>query len=148
MVDFAQAFQKGLEAAEVSKPAKVEILQILLKMRKDILNKSEGKISIEFELGDPVDEMNDIGKMFSHSSLFFGSEEPKITAKRADKPKDSEFTLATWSMGSYGYPCRLKYAGKELICEDGEAFQNALAELLMHPTVGEKLFALLEEEVA
>lgn len=146
MTDFAEAFEEGLEAAQVSSRAKEEIQSILWKLRKDISKKTNGRISIEIEYREPLAE--EISKEEGIRKILnsFESAESRIIASISPVGKSSPVVLARWSMDKAGYPCRLKWPGKEVICEDGEALENALAEFLRDPVVGEKFHSLLKIE--
>lgn len=146
MTDFAEAFEEGLEAAQISSRAKEEIQSILWKLKKDISKKTNGKILIEIEYREPLGE--EIGKEGELKKTLnrLESAESRIIASVSNGGESSEVVLARWSMDRAGYPCRLKWPGKEVICEDGEALENALAEFLRDPVVGEKFYSLLKIE--
>jgi hypothetical protein len=149
MTDFAEAFEEGLEAAQVSSRAKEEIQSIFWKLRGDISKKTNGKISIEIEFREPLAEGIDKVPGFEGLKTLansFRSGESRIIASVSHGGESSEVVLARWSMDRAGYPCRLKWPGKEVICEDGEALENALAEFLRDPVVGEKFYSLLKIE--
>jgi hypothetical protein len=50
--------------------------------------------------------------------------------------------LARWKQAKEGYPCSLTWDKQERQCEDRTALEEALAELLKDPGIGEKLYAL------
>ena len=136
MTDYIKAFQQGLSAAEETDRTRNEINSIFDELDKQILEKTSGKIKISRQerIESPV--FPDI----------FG---PKIRYNVicAFNPKVEESptkVLANWTQDRRGYPCKIEWEGTTLICEDGEALKNALAELLADPLVGEKLYTIMK----
>jgi hypothetical protein len=160
MVNFAEAYKSGLNAANKAKKSKEEINLIFNELRKQILEATEGKISMmRTRLPEPpkletVATPKDIFKTFDPGSSFLGksyksnsqSDEEKIyhwaIAAENLLVKNSEKELARWSQDRNGYPCKITLDSATMYCEDKKGLENALAKLLSDPVVGETLYKL------
>ena len=146
MTDYVKAFQQGLSAAEVALRTKDEIKGIFIDLNKQIFEDTKGNITIG------VQERNELIKFTdwlapakeSFDLLKPGKVYNAICAHNPKIPGGPVKDLARWTQDRRGYPCKIEWEGTTLICEDGEALKNALAELLADPLVGEKLYTLMK----
>ncbi|NQS97638.1 MAG: hypothetical protein HQ591_04220 [candidate division Zixibacteria bacterium] len=140
MTDYVSAFEQGLLAAEEADRTRKEIEKIFSDLDLQIKEKTAGKISISIEERERERSPN----ILSAFPMF----EPKykyhvISAHNPKIPESPVKILAEWTQDRRGYPCKIEWGGSVTSCEDGEALENTLAELLTDPIVGEKLYALM-----
>lgn len=143
MADFVRAFREGQDAAEAADRARKEIDAVYTELNRQLRESTGGKIAIdrrEFE----VDR--------GWGMLLTWPPKPAETylAIVAHNPCSEQHIkqLAKWSQSRGGYPCKIFWGSAELSCDDREALENALAELLRDPFVGEQLHTLLQMEPA
>ena len=136
MVNFVEAYKAGLNSAELAEKRKSEINSVFNDLNKQLAEETNGKIVISRkEFVDYKDF-----KSYALSSL-----EPKYySAIAAENPfvKNSRKELAKWSQDRAGYPCKIILDSKTIYCEDKQGLENAIAELLRDPVVGEILYKL------
>jgi hypothetical protein len=146
MADFGEALKQGLEAAEAMDRARKEIDVVFGDLNKQLLEKTEGKISIvrkQYEMKRVILEAftASLVDMLKPKETYWA-----IVAFNPSLDNSPVKELARWSIDRAGYPCKIVWGGKELSCEDREALENSLAELLRDPLVAEKLYALMQLE--
>jgi len=144
MTDFIDAFKGGLDAAKAADRARKEIDEVFSDLDRQIIEVSEGKLSIE--------RREYYVTKSSWEALRF-SFPPKsketywaIVAKNPTIKKTPYKELAKWQEDPVGYPCKLIWAKQEQICEDRAALEICLADLLRDPIVGERLYVLMNLE--
>lgn len=136
MTDYVKAFQKGLSAAENAVRIRKEIEKIFNELDRQILENTSGTISISIQEREGPSNL----KTFIDGKI---NKYHVICAINTKVAESSEKELAKWTQDRRGYPCKIEWGGSKIICEDGEALANALAELLADPIVGEKLYSLM-----
>lgn len=142
MTDYIKAFNQGLGAAEAADRARKEVDEVFVDLNRQLQKATEKKIRIDRkELEKP--------KSFQESLQSSFSLKPKetywvIVASALSVAESPVKILAEWSMGRAGYPCKIVWGGEDHACEDKEALENSLADLLRDPLVGEKLYALMQ----
>ncbi len=145
MIDYKVAFREGQNAAKETENARKEIDSVFDKLNSEIAEASGGKIIIERRhLLDPEPSLQAISIITEIARTIF----PHL-AIAASNPTIHESPvkeLARWSIDRKGYPCRISWDGQEHFCEDKEALEEALADLLREPSVGQKLYALMHLE--
>ena len=142
-MDFKTAFTDGLMAARDAELAKQEIKRVYQDLNKQLFEVSKGKIKIEprqFEVTRPT--LLRIASPFEAPELYWAIAAINTKAKDST-PKE----LARWSSAREGYPCKISWGEKEVYCEDKQALEKALADLLRDPIVGEILNTLIKTEV-
>ena len=139
MVDYVDAFRKGLEAAEAADRARKEIDAVFDELNLQIQKDTDGKIRIErqeFTLSQQGLE------------AIFRSKPPEkylaIVAHNPSLDKSPVRELSRWSQARGGYPCNMVWGNKDQSCFDRESLENLLSELLRDPLVGEHLQALMQ----
>ncbi len=161
MANFAEAYKLGLNAANKAKKSKEEINQIFYELKKQILEATDGKISVmRTRLPDPP-KLGIISPLkrrvlgMTESSSSYIRELHEINSQIDEKEiqhwaiaaenllvKNSEKELARWSQDRGGYPCKIILDSKTMYCEDKVGLENALTKLLSDPVVGETLYRL------
>ena len=150
MIDYKVAFREGLTAAEKADMARKEIDSVFEQLNHEISEASDGKIVIERQTFYVPDTRNEVIQAFDAITSF--PNQPKrptylaIAARNPTIPDGPVKELASWSTDRKGYPCNISWEGKTQFCEDKEALEEALAELLRDPIVGQKLYALTKLE--
>jgi hypothetical protein len=156
MADYKEALQAGFAAAKKAEIARKEVLEVLEKLKAEILAASDGKLLVEvreFEEpnnppANPIDIfMPSLTSMTTAYAKALREIRPKkyYRVLMASNPKagESRFKeLASWKQSKDGYPCSLTWDKQERQYEDRVALEEGLAELLKDPGVGEKLYAL------
>lgn len=141
MTDYTKAFKEGLEAAQAANLARREIDKVFTEVDLQLRQSTGGKIGIgrrEYEVRE------------SGWSAFVHTFPPKvketywaIAAHNPSLPDSPVKQLARWTSGRAGYPCKIVWANIEQTCEDRESLEESLAELLRDPSVGEKIYELM-----
>lgn len=146
MTDYAAAFAQGLEAAQQAEVAKKEIDAVFAELNANIKDVSGGRV----EIGR---------RPFKEQSLLLGQNpllDPAGEALRALKRPDAIVAtnprvleapilrLARWQPNPNGYPCKISWAGQDRYCEDKQALENCLLELLRDPDVGRTIRWVME----
>jgi len=138
MTDYIKAFRDGLQAAEAADLARSEIDSVFSELGKQIATASDGKIAIaRRECQAPMSQWEFMANPFKPKKTYWA-----ILAWNPTVANSPSKQIARWSQDAGGYPCKITCDKWERICEDREALENSLAELLRDPTVGEKLHSL------
>ncbi|MEZ5328742.1 MAG: hypothetical protein R3F19_27160 [Verrucomicrobiales bacterium] len=142
MKDYKEAFNRGLDAARAAERARNEIDEVLSEFFGQVKGLSDGKVEIRVF----TYEKSDSGFL----PMLTFPPKPKetydaIVAKSALREKPV-FQLAKWKPSPAGYPCKLTWGGGDLYCEDKEALERCLGEILADPLIGEKLLSLMAME--
>ena len=145
MVDYNEAFKQGLEAAMAAGRAKKEIDSVFDDLNRQIDKIANGMIRIgREEITTTVEDPGHlVWGMYPHTAV---KKKWAIVAYNPSASESPRMELASWKQDRAGYPCRIKWDQAEHICEDKEALENTLAELLRDPLVGEKLNTLMKLE--
>ena len=139
MTDFAQAFNEGLSTAQVAELAKQEIQEVLEELGQQILAASSGKVVIEVvKLPDDLNPLVQIA-----ASLGPGVPHHWAITARNPAVAGSRKELARWVEDPRGYPCRVSGPWGETYCEDREALERCLADVLKQPVAAQKIYALM-----
>jgi hypothetical protein len=147
MSDYKKALQEGFEAAKLADSARKEIAGVLAAFEEQVLEGSEGRISVELKM---LQEQRDLTDLYTMQNIF-GKLPPTKTyeALVASNPKVAEsrtYQLARWKQARDGYPCELSYNQKDMQMHDRVSLENGLAELLRDSRVGEMLYKLINLE--
>jgi hypothetical protein len=138
-INFGEALQKGLKAAEDAKIARQEIESVFNKLHDDVFNASEGKIRINRvrqEERSVVADLIDISAI--HSEWVLIAHRDGLDGQRVED-------IAMWSSNDHGYPCSITWNHTEYICEDQKALEGVLMELLEDASTGRKLKCLMDK---
>lgn len=141
MADFKSAFQRGMDAAEVSERNRKEIDDVFAELNRQLDEVTSGAVEIkrtsytERQSNPFVLAIDIYGKRDTYRAL-------AAFHKRSNKDRE----LARWHQDRNGYPCKITLGESELYCEDKEALERALAGLLSDAIVGEILQNLMKHE--
>ncbi len=141
MVDFKRAFEEGLRAAADADRAREEIDSVFTHLNEQLNEISDGKIRIErrqFEKPKYPSPYADL-----ESKKLEKRKHQAIAAINPMIPDEAVKELAEWSIDKRGYPCKIIWDDKEQFCEDKEALEHVLSELLRDPIVGGKFHMLM-----
>ena len=141
MADYIKAFKQGLEAALVADRARKEIDEVFADLNNQLSKETKNKICIErreYEKGHTLSEvLKNPFLPLSGKSWVIVVFDPSVDESPVKK-------LAIWSMDRAGYPCKIVWKNVDVSCEDKEALENSLSDLLRDPLVGEKLHSLIQ----
>ncbi len=153
MTLFKEALKEGIEAAEQASIALKEVEEVFRQLDEEVMSESEGRLSIRKGRKTADDPAPDLVSMSDRLSQPIGLDawrfKPKerywaILASNPIVPDAKDRVLAIWSQDSAGYPCTVRWGGREHICEDKEALETCLADLLRDPLVGNTLARLMK----
>lgn len=148
MVDFSEAYKEGLEAAKKAEVAKKEIDEVFADLNRALEKESKGNISIERKRYVKKGTRKATGLEYIMGKMFVETKVPytAIVASNPRYPGIKPKELAEWSQDRAGYPCKISWGNNDHVCEDQEALENALAELLRDPIVGERMIELMKQD--
>lgn len=143
MVDFKKSFSIGISAAEKAEKSKKEISSVFQNLNDQLGQATNGKIFIErVKFYEPTDFFD--LSLFKKRPTYWG-----IGAKNPTASDTKTREIAKWSQDKAGYPCKISFGKNVIHCEDKQALELGLSELLEDPGTGEifhKLIRLPEEE--
>lgn len=174
MVDFAQAFEIGVEIAEKHLREKNEIAEVFntlsMQLSSVLNNQIIIKVSqIEITLKRPVEaSLKERIEASIHGSIrssyipawlpVSNQDVPiltetvteyknKIVAAYADPliNRDKKI-LADWSDNNGAYPCIISYDNERFMCSNREELEQQIAEMLKNPLIAKKLLAFRKSE--
>ena len=140
MEDFKSAFMDGLKAARDAEIARKEIGEVFNNLNIQLAEVSKGKIRIErriFEVERPL--VARIALSFEPPETYLAIAAVNPTIKDS-QPKE----LAKWQTDIAGYPCQISWGSQVEYCEDKQALERCLANLLRDAVVAERLDALMK----
>ena len=140
MTDFKIAFREGLTAAEKAEQAKKEINKVFEELNKQIKEISNNKIQIEIR---NFQEKLDLTEILKHPIPEIRGY-PAIVAFNPKIKSSPVKQLARWAQDNRGFPCKITWNGNTKYCEDKEALEQAISELLKDPVIGEALDSLMK----
>lgn len=142
MTDYVEAAKQGLKAAELADRARKEIDEVFAELDQQIRKGMNGKISIyrrqNVKRKNPLSIADATATFINDMRAYWA-----ISVSNPRVLKGPVKDLAEWEQDPAGYPCKIGWGKKTYICEDREALERTLAELLQDPLVGEKLYALM-----
>lgn len=142
MTSFVESFNRGVQNAEQAQNNRREISDVIGQLSRDIVAASGGMIeSVALEERRRLDT----SVAGAAAALFGESRTKSYYVLAAHHPQDEIPTvdLCEVTIPAGGYPVSIKYYNRDVACADREAFENALAELLEDPRIGEKLHSLM-----
>lgn len=141
MADFSLSFKKGIEAARIAENNRQEIRSVLKAVNDALSLETEGKVALRIQVIRP--KTGNIVIDFLQNPL------PSRTILEAHNPQalgGPVWELCEWSEDPNGYPCKIQRDRTEFVCEDKEALESALQNLLEDPGVGRRLYNLMHIE--
>lgn len=130
---YKSAFINGIDAAQRREYNRQEIHAIVEEFKQAIVGITEGKINIVIET------------RYQEELPYQPPEEYQaFVAKLAGMHHHYSPILAIWEMSAEGYPCMLSFGTDEYTSRDAETLRHNLALMLEHPSVGKKLYELMQ----
>lgn len=125
MTDFVKAYQTGLEAAEAANKNQEEIDSVFNDLNIQLRKVFDKEINIHVK--PCIEKTFDFQKM-----------RDKIVA---ENPKRGEvIELSVWDQDPCGFPCTITYSNHSKSCENKEALEIALAEMLSDPNIAQSIY--------
>ncbi|MCJ9691358.1 hypothetical protein MOV76_06890 [Rhizobium sp. PRIMUS64] len=137
--DFKSSLAEGLESGALATRNNDAINDVIDEFARQIFEGTDEQVIICRAL------LYDIGGYITHDPDEPGNNVPSFEAIVARPPgweegqEDSEFILAELARGERGFPCTVICDGYEFQCDDPEALQEALGELISLASTGEIL---------
>ncbi len=138
MVDYTESFNEGIRSAEKSDANKAEINSVFSDLNEQLKIPTEGKIVISrVRFYEPTNPLKIT--IFEPRKYYFA-----IAAENPRAKESSTMELAKWHKDRSGYPCKITLGSDEIYCEDKEALEYGLSQLLQDPVVGDTLHKLMQ----
>ena len=128
MTNFVDSFNEGLALARKTGENNEEINLVFSTLHEQIHNATEKKVFISLEKEDSTrDFLSGQGLLAKNGS-------------------GTVYIICRIRRGEFGYPVTLRLTGTDgtIICEDKEALEVALAEILKGHSIGKKFLTLME----
>jgi hypothetical protein len=138
MSDFKSAFSDGLDAAQKAETARREIEDVFRDLSKQLAEASDGKLAVE-----RMEYERSRSWLTALSPLEPKEKYQAIVAYNPTIKGSPTRELCEWESGRGGYPCKLTWGSNEYYCEDKQALENTLSDLLRDPIIAEKLMFLI-----
>ena len=130
MIDFKATFKQGLAAAQQSAKNKLEIKEVFAELNRQLDEASDGKISVQVEdIINPNSAVQSTMTAVTARHRVFTAIKPRI--------------LARCFQHNAGYPFRLVFDNEDISCENREALELELSNLLGTTPAGQVLHALM-----
>lgn len=149
MTDFKKAFNIGINSAEKAAKNRQQVDEVFAELNRQLTEVSDGKLVVDITNEAETDDKFLGGTLGSLATILAASNNtqlniPKIiSAKNIKAEKCGYKKLAGWKQDRAGYPCVISYGNKEFYCDDKEALESSLSDLLQDPTVGDTLHKLM-----
>jgi len=144
MTDFIKSFEKGLDAAKTAEQNRNEMKSVFEELNQQLDRSTDGKLYIERRQFFKNSTFQDLPR------LVHFQEREKYTAVAATNKKIADYKdveLAIWKEDRNGYPCQIIYGDEDIFCEDKTALENGIKNLLRDPSVGDKLYKVMNATI-
>lgn len=144
MTDFIKSFEKGLDAAKTAEQNRTEIKSVFEELNQQLEDSSDGTLFIERREFFKNNTFQDLPRLVN-----FQAREKYIAIAVTNK-KISDFDdvkLAIWKEDRNGYPCQIILDDEDSYCEDKVALENGIKNLLRDPSVGDKLYKVMNATI-
>ena len=142
MSEYIKAFHNGIMSAEIAHKNRQIIQSVFNELNQQLSQETNNKIRIEIKEYDVqkgiLELYRDITKGTHKKETYHA-----VIALNPTIEKSPEKILAKWYEDRSGFPCKIVYGDQILICEDKEALEKSITQLLEDPVVGASLFSLL-----
>jgi len=129
MKKFAASIEKGLDAAQNARLLRAEIDSVFETLNEELSEVTKGKVRLKRET------FYEAPKFGSGMPAYFNRENHLGLAIVSEDMPSTE--IARWAQDPAGYPCKIILPERQFYCEDRDALESVLAELLQKPEVGE-----------
>ena len=142
MVDFTASLNKGISAAQNAERNRAEIYTVFKEMNAQLSHATDGKIDIELvQFDEPSNILtNTLASIFQNKKYWAVAVRQKVHKTYGARE------LARWKQDPAGYPCWITIGDTQLACENKEALETALAELISTPAAGEIIYQAIKFE--
>lgn len=140
MVDFMGSINEGMNAAKQAEANKAEVKEVFAELNRQLSEVTDGKVTLDrakFYKEDPSGYANITASLLGRARENYLGLGIGHTNENYNLPK---IEIAKWDMDKKGYPCTIKIGSDELYCEDRNALENALSNLMRDPDVGTAIF--------
>lgn len=137
MVDFTQAIAVGIGAANAAAKNLAEIDSVFADLN-DQLYKVTGR-SIELR---PMPFQEKFNVFSKPEQMFVRKSYMAIGIISSSLPPKE---IARWEVSPSGYPCTISFESGTSICSDKKGLENALADLLREPFVGQEITRRMQD---
>ncbi|MBN3988712.1 hypothetical protein ACMFFK_09560 [Serratia marcescens] len=146
MADFMESINDGLNAAKKADENKNEINSVFDELNFQLGKATNGAAKVIrrafYKEINTTTYANIAAKMIGES-LLNQQRETYLALAISHVNKEYNFNdveIAKWNIDKNGYPCVITLRSVELYCEDKEALEKALSELMRDPDVGTAVF--------
>ncbi|MAF06074.1 MULTISPECIES: hypothetical protein [unclassified Herbaspirillum] len=129
MKKFAASIEKGLDAAQNARLLKAEIDSVFETLNEELSEVTKGKVGLKRDVFYEAPEFGAGLVNYFHREKYLG-----IAIVSENMPSTE---IARWAQDPGGYPCKVVLPERQFYCEDKDALESVLAELLQRPEVGE-----------
>lgn len=142
MVDFSDAFYRGLDAARQARSNRDEVKEIFRQLNEGLSKASEGNAEIAI-----VEFQESRGPIAALANIFEAPAKYQAIVVRHAKHEDfGSREVARWKQDQNGYPCFIITPERQASCDSGEALVSELSTLFATPRVGEAIFAAMQHQ--
>ncbi|WP_039790370.1 hypothetical protein [Herbaspirillum huttiense] len=136
MKKFAASIEKGLDAAQNARLLRAEIDSVFETLNEELSEVTKGKVRLKRETfyEAPKFGSKESPSPFPFSQYFNRENHLGLAIVSEDMPSTE---IARWAQDPAGYPCKIILPERQFYCEDRDALESVLAELLQRPEVGE-----------
>jgi hypothetical protein len=142
MTDFGSAFDEGQRAAENAESARNEVDLVFEKVNRQVAAKTGRKLYIERKERKRARPLAEILTWPPKGLQTYWA----IVATNPTVEGAPSKEIARWLQDRRGYPCRILWEGEDRSCEDRDALERNLADLLKDPLVAQVLYTLMKLE--
>jgi len=139
MIDFTKSLEAGLQLAIEAERNRHEVDEVFNELNRQISTATRNSIRI---LREQFDEPPEDPLTFRLKRIQYWA----ISARHATLNTAKPWVLARWYQPIAGYPCKITTRETEFFCENKEALEAGLANLLATPEVGRALHSLMHLE--
>jgi hypothetical protein len=141
---FAEAIRKGLLNAAREGNGVMRINHLLGELNDAIHQLTEGTVSVGVYGWSGANSPDRSPGLLRAFSLRDNVRRYELIAYREECLLASKEHLADWIISDRGWPCRVRFNGRECVCEDVESLREALNELLSSVRAGTAFKKVLE----
>ncbi|MGM0936282.1 MAG: hypothetical protein ACQEWL_06645 [Pseudomonadota bacterium] len=140
-MNYKEILENAVKAAQKTHNDLREIKNVIESLNISIQDFTDGKM--HFILSEKVRNNGLSGS--SLSEIIFSNNQQEIYKALCFYIPfgNKEIELAELATSESGYPCKITYANKDIYCGNKEEFEQALADLINTPNVGEILLEVI-----
>jgi hypothetical protein len=148
MTDFADAFNRGQEAAVRAAEARAEVDEVFANAAKQLSDVTGGKLELARQRFEKPAKRTfaDLVAGAAIKAILDptpAETEPWIAARNPKAIDSGWVKLAKWERPHEGFPCLMTYDKRDVRCHDQDSLAEAIGELIASAWGGEKLRELV-----